>query len=179
MQSGPYPEGVKDRLRYLRGKCGRLQLVYEPDQRSRSRGRKPRQTGLLIALDAICLHGIEWTGPGRLGTLLVVSFRKGRRWKAVTEVGMDGHVEEMLAHLETRWGLSTETIRDHSKRNQGRALQLLTDLLHLPWEPRVSLSEVEYAVADHWSGAEFRSIVIERQLPGIAFNLFPYLRRAP
>jgi hypothetical protein len=142
--------------------------------KARKRGRPKNFKPLLVAIDAICRLGAGKARRGEEGFFRTASLRRGPRGKNELTSKRDALIEA-LAH---DWELTFETVWDYL-HDQERfyyvpALGLVEALIQLPMRPRLTLTDIGRAVAQHRPGNEHLRLV---PLQGLEFNLLPFVDR--
>jgi hypothetical protein len=130
--------------------------VQPPDIKSAAKapdGRTPSLIPLLVAMDSVCMRGIEWSSAGRAGSMKVSKFKSGSRSRKSRERGIDSPRDALVAKLAKAWRLSESTIDDYLKDVDRfyypRAVGLIEALLKLDYSPPLTLQEIAGAIAEH------------------------------
>jgi hypothetical protein len=131
---------------------------------------------LLVAMDAVCRRGVVSSED----SVEVKPLQRGRRPNAEKHAGLDAPYDLLIADLARDWRLSEETVRDYLEVDHPfyypQAVGFVHTLLNLDWDPRVTLSEVAQAIAEH--RPKYRTRKLTELQPGYQpLNLLPYLRR--
>ena len=143
-------------------------------------GRPPSLVPLLVAMDSVCMRGVEWASEDRTGSMKVSTLKSGRRSRENRDKALDSPRDVLITRLATAWQLSESTIDDYLKDVDRfyypRAVGLIEALLKLDYSPPLALQEIADAIAEHRPSN--RGKPQPRLAPGgKRMNLLPVLHR--